>query len=99
MNCPTCSKPIITGEMSLGPTGVQLVSGIGGFAELQFNEPDRDPITVMRLSDASPGLHCKDCDTFVIVNDAEKTESECMFCHTTISSGETSCSKCGWSYK
>ena len=75
------------------------VIGSGGLSELRFREPEHEPMTIMTTSDSRPGLSCKACSFFVVVDDLEYTETECVVCHTTMMAGVTSCSKCGWTYK
>jgi len=87
------------GEIALEVSFSDLVMGAGGFSELRFHEPEQEAVTIMSLSDSKPALTCKTCSFFMIINDPEYTETECLVCRTTMPAGETSCPKCGWTYK
>ena len=76
-----------------------LVIGAGGLSELHFREPEQKPVMVMTTSDSKPGLSCKTCSLFIIVNELEHTETECVVCRTPMPAGVTLCPKCGWTYE
>lgn len=76
-----------------------LAIGAGGLSELYFREPEQDPVTLMTTSDSKPGFNCKTCSLFVIIDDFEFTETECVVCRTTMPAGVTLCPKCGWTYE
>lgn len=75
-----------------------LIEG-GGLSELRFLEPGQEPVAIMTTSDRKPGLTCKTCSFFIVINDLEYTETECVVCHASMPAGVTSCPKCGWTYK
>jgi hypothetical protein len=87
------------GEIILEGTLADMVMGGGGFSELRFREPAQKPVTIMTHSDSKPALTCKTCSFFVILNDPEFTDTECVVCHTGMLGGVTSCPKCGWTYQ
>lgn len=86
------------GEISLEVSLGNLVAGAGGLSELRFLEPNHKPVAIMTTSESLPALSCKTCRSFLIINDPDYTESECVVCHTKMPAGVTSCSKCGWTY-
>jgi predicted RNA-binding Zn-ribbon protein involved in translation (DUF1610 family) len=87
------------GELALEVSLSDLAVGIGGFSELRFHESGQEAVTIMSVSDSKPALACKACGFFMIINDDEYTESECIECHTKMLAGVTSCPKCGWTYE
>jgi len=99
MECPTCRFPMTQGEIALEVTLADLVMGGGAFSELRFQEPEQKPLTIMTQSESPPALHCKTCGFFVIVNDLEYTDTQCVVCLTSMPAGVTSCPKCGWTYQ
>jgi hypothetical protein len=99
MECPRCHSPMTQGEIALEVSLSDLVVGVGGFSELSFHEPEQEGVTIMSLSDSKPAFTCKACNVFLIIDDLEFTESECVVCRATMPAGVTSCPKCGWTYK
>lgn len=99
MRCPACHSPMTRGEITLEVPFDDFVIGSGGLSVLRFREPEQEPMTIMTTSDSKPGLSCKACSFFVIIDDLEYSETECVVCHTTMMAGVTSCSNCGWTYK
>jgi hypothetical protein len=87
------------GEITLEVPLADLVIEDGGLSELCFLEPGQEPVVIMTTSDRKPGLTCKKCSFFIVINDLEYTETECLVCRTSMPAGVTSCPKCGWSYK
>lgn len=76
-----------------------LVIGVGGLSELHFREAEQEPVTIMTTSDSKPGLNCKTCNLFILMDELEHTETECVVCRTTMPAGVTLCPKCGWTYE
>ena len=99
MQCPTCSSPMTQGEIALEVTLADVIMGGGAFSELRFREPNEKPVTIMTQSDSNPALSCKTCGFYVIINDPEHTDTECLVCRTSMAAGVTSCPKCGWTYR
>ena len=99
MECPTCRSPMTQGEIALEVTLADLVLGGGAFSELRFQEPEQQPLTIMRQSYSRPAHHCKTCGFFVIVNDLEYTDTQCVVCFTSMPAGLASCPECGWTYQ
>jgi hypothetical protein len=88
------------GEISLDVNLAEhVIGGAGVFSELRFRETGQAPVTILTPSDSKPGLTCKSCGHFLVINDFEFTDAECVVCHTTMPAGVTTCPKCGWSYK
>jgi hypothetical protein len=87
------------GEITLDVPLADLVIGSGGLSELSFLEPGQERVPIMTTSDRKPGLTCKRCSFFVVINDLKYTETECIVCRTTMPEGVTTCPKCGWTYE
>jgi hypothetical protein len=98
MKCPRCDETMTQGEIGIEATLVDLILGGGGFSELVLREPNQEPVSIMRTADSKPALSCKSCRFFMIIDDPEYSDTECIVCRSAMPAGVISCTKCGWTY-
>jgi ssDNA-binding Zn-finger/Zn-ribbon topoisomerase 1 len=87
------------GEISLEVTLADLVLGPGAFSTLRFKSANQEALVVMNEADSKPAVRCEACGHFMIITNAEYTDTQCVVCNTAMAAGITSCPECGWSYQ
>ena len=99
MKCPTCHSEMTAGEIALETTVADWATGGAGFAELRFRQTGANPVRILGQSESQPGVRCDPCGHFVIITDAEFTDTTCLVCSTKMAAGVATCPNCGWTYK
>ena len=86
---------MIEGEISMEIT----LTDFGPGPTLVFQGANRTAAAVMNPGDSKPAVRCESCGHFMIITDAEYTDTQCVVCKTVIGAGISSCPSCGWTYK
>ena len=87
------------GEISMEVPLTDFVLGSGEGSTLVFKGANQIAVAVMNPSDSKPAVRCESCGYFMIITDAEYTDTQCVVCKTVMSAGTSSCPSCGWTYK
>jgi len=87
------------GEVSMEIRLPDFVLGSPGGSTLLFADTNQIAVAVMNPSDRKPALRCESCGYFMILTDAEYTDTQCVVCKSVMPAGTSSCPACGWTYK
>src|SRR5215813_4629476 len=96
---------MIEGEVSLEAGNPDLglledlILGAHRVLPIVFRAADGGTLEVMNLSAGNPAFKCGSCGSFMIITDAEYSDTNCVVCKTLMPGGTSSCPKCGWTYK